>query len=228
MSEGAGAGSPGTKRKAPSMKKIAVVAADGRVARKAIKEAVDRGFDVTAFGRRDENTGDAQTYVKKDIMDLAKEDLEGFDAVIDAFGAWTPETLPQHSTTLEHLCHVLAGTDVRLVVVGGAGSLYLDGTHTAQVQDLDSFPEGFRPLAHAMGVALDELRSVKDVRWTYVSPAGDFQADGPRTGSYVLAGEEYTADENGVSAISYADYAIALIDEIGSGSHIQERISVRW
>ena len=210
------------------MKKIAVVAADGRVARKAIKEAVDRGFDVTAFGRRDENTGDAQTYVKKDIMDLAKEDLEGFDAVIDAFGAWTPETLPQHSTTLEHLCHVLAGTDVRLVVVGGAGSLYLDPTHTAQVQDLDSFPEGFRPLAHAMGVALDELRSVKDVRWTYVSPAGDFQADGPRTGSYVLAGEEYTADENGVSAISYADYAIALIDEIESGSHIQERISARW
>ncbi len=210
------------------MKKIAVVAADGRVARKAIKEAVDRGFDVTAFGRRDENTGDAQTYVKKDIMDLAKEDLEGFDAVIDAFGAWTPETLPQHSTTLEHLCHVLAGTDVRLVVVGGAGSLYLDGTHTAQVQDLDSFPEGFKPLAHAMGVALDELRSVKDVRWTYVSPAGDFQADGPRTGSYVLAGEEYTADENGVSAISYADYAIALIDEIESGPHIQERISARW
>ena len=96
------------------------------------------------------------------------------------------------------------------------------------MQDLESFPEGFRPLAHAMGVALDELRSVKDVRWTYVSPAGDFQADGPRTGSNVLAGEEYTADENGVSAISYADYAIALIDEIESGSHIQERISARW
>lgn len=68
-------------------KNIAVVAGDGRVARKVITEAVNRGWDVTAFGRKDENTGDAQTYIKKDILDLTREDLEGFDAVVDAFGA---------------------------------------------------------------------------------------------------------------------------------------------
>ena len=62
--------------------------------------------------------------LKKDLFALTKDNLAGFDAVVDAFGAWTPETLPQHSTSLKHLADILGGTDTRLVVVGGAGSLY--------------------------------------------------------------------------------------------------------
>lgn len=127
------------------MKKIAVAAADGRVARKVITEAVNRGFDVTAFGRKDENITDAQHYVKKDIFDLTKEDLKGFDAVVDAFGAWTEDTLPQHSTTLAHLCDILSGTETRLLIVGGAGSLYVNPEHTATVSDGPDFPDAFSP-----------------------------------------------------------------------------------
>lgn len=208
-----------------SSKNIAVVAANGRVGRLVVKEALDRGMDVTAFVRSANKTV-ATKVVQKDIMDLTKEDLAGFDAVVDAFGAWTPETLPQHSTTLAHLCDVLSGSDTRLVIVGGAGSLYTNPEHTAQVQDGPDFPDSFKPLAHAMGVALDELRKRDDVKWTYISPAGDFQADGERTGAYILGGEELTLNERGESIISYADYAIALVDEIESGNHIQQRISV--
>lgn len=87
-------------------KKIAVVAAGGKVSRKVITEAVNRGFDVTAFGRKAENMTDAQHYVQKDILDLTADDLKGFDAVVDGFGAWTPETLPDHSTTTEHLSRI--------------------------------------------------------------------------------------------------------------------------
>ncbi|MBQ4481965.1 MAG: NAD(P)H-binding protein, partial [Lachnospiraceae bacterium] len=68
--------------------KIAVVAANGRVAQKVVKEAQERGFDVTAYAREDENKSGAATYIKKDILDLTKEDLAGFDAVVDGFGAW--------------------------------------------------------------------------------------------------------------------------------------------
>ena len=68
--------------------KIAVVAANGRAAQKIVKEAQDRGFEVTAFGRGDENKSGAATYISKDIMDLTKDDLAGFDAVVDGFGAW--------------------------------------------------------------------------------------------------------------------------------------------
>lgn len=208
------------------MKKIAVVAANGRVAKKVIAEALKRGDEVVAFGRHAENDTAAKTYIQKDILDLTREDLSGFDAVVDAFGAWTPETLPGHSTTLKHLGDVLSGTDVRLVIVGGAGSLYLDKEHKTQLVESPDFPDAFKPLATAMGKALAELRQRKDVKWTYISPAADFQADGERTGKYLLAGEELTVNSRGESIISYADYAIALVDEIEKGNHIQQRISV--
>ena len=207
------------------MKKIAVVAANGKAGKLIVKEAIDRGMDVTAFVRG-ENQTVAEKAVVKDIMDLTAEDLAGFDAVVDAFGAWTPETLPQHSTTLAHLCDCVAGTGVRLLVVGGAGSLYVNPEHTACVADGPDFPDAFKPLAAAMDKALEELRARDDVAWTYISPAGDFQAEGERTGAYILGGEELTLNEAGESVISYADYAIAMVDEIESGDHIRQRISV--
>lgn len=206
-------------------KRIAVVAANGKAGQLIVREAVERGNDVTTFVRS-ENRTVAENVVVKDIMDLTPKDLVGFDAVVDAFGAWTPETLPQHSTTLAHLCDILSGTDTRLLVVGGAGSLYVNPEHTMTVSETPDFPEIFKPLASAMAEALSDLRERDDVRWTYISPAGDFQAEGERTGEYILAGEELTLNDRNESIISYADYAIAMVDEIESGDHIQQRISV--
>ena len=77
-----------------------------------------------------------------------------------------------------------------------------------------------------MAKALSELRERKDVKWTYISPAGDFQAEGERTGKYILGGEELTLNSKGESIISYADYAIAMVDEAVNGNNIQKRISV--
>lgn len=208
------------------MKKIAVVAANGRVARLVVKEAQARGFAVTGFSRDDENKSGADTYYKKDIMELTKADLAGFDAVVDGFGAWTDEEQPMHVKTSQHLCDLLAGTETRLLIVGGAGSLYVNPAHTVQVKDGPDFPAMFLPLANAQGAELEALRKRTDVRWTFISPAGDFQADGARTGKYILAGEELTLNSRGESIISYADYAIAMVDEIESGAHIGQRISV--
>ena len=205
--------------------KVAVIAANGKAAGKIITEAMNRGFEVTAFGRKENNT-DAKNYVKKDLFDITTEDLKGFDAVVDAFGAWTEDTLSQHSTSLKHLCDILSGTDIRLLVVGGAGSLYVNPEHSAQVADSPDFPDAFKPLATAMAKALTELRERNDVKWTYISPAGDFQADGERNGKYILGGEELVLNSKGESIISYADYAIAMVDEIEKGNHIRQRISV--
>ena len=207
------------------MKKIAVVCANGKAGRLIVKEAVERGMDVTAVVRK-ENQTKAQHVLQKDLFDLTAKDLESFDAVVDAFGAWTEETLPLHSTSLKHLCDILSGKQTRLLIVGGAGSLYVNPEHTAQVADGPDFPDAFKPLAAAMAKALDELRERKDVYWTYISPAGDFQAEGEKTGEYILGGEELTLNEKGESVISYGDYAVAMVDEIEKGSHIQERISV--
>ena len=205
--------------------KIAVVCANGKAGKLIVKEAVDRGLDVTAVVR-EENQSAAGKVLQKDLFDLTRADLEGFDVVIDAFGAWTEDTLPQHSTSLKHLCDALSGTDTRPLIVGGAGSLYVNPEHTACVADGSDFPDAFKPLAAAMARALTELRARSDVKWTYLSPAADFQAEGERTGKYLLGGEELTLNSRGESVISYADYAIAMVDEAQKGNHIQQRISV--
>lgn len=205
--------------------KTAVICANGKAGRLIVKEAVSRGMDVTAVVR-EENQTEAKNTLKKDLFDLTADDLKDFDVVIDAFGAWTEDTLPQHSTSLKHLCDILSGTSTRLLIVGGAGSLYVNPEHTACVADGSDFPDAFKPLAAAMAKALGELRQRNDVNWTYISPAADFRADGERTGKYILGGEELTLNSRGESIISYADYAAAMIDEAVNGGNIRKRISV--
>ena len=205
--------------------KIAVICANGKAGKLIVKEAAERGLDVTAVVRGENHTVATQV-IKKDLFYLTTSDLEDFDVIIDAFGAWTPETLPLHSSSLKHLCDLTSGKNTRLLIVGGAGSLYVNAEHTAQVMDGPDFPDIFKPLASHMGKALEELRTRDDVKWTYVSPAGDFQAEGARTGDYILGGEELTLNSKGQSVISYADYAIAMVDEAVKGNHIQKRISV--
>ncbi len=208
-----------------SAKRIAVVAANGRVGNLVVSEAVRRGFDVTAIARG-ENRTEAQHFVAGDALTLTREQLQGFDAVVDAVGGWTEDKLHLVPDAVAHLAEVLAGTEVRLVVVGGAGSLFVDPEHTITLAQTPDFPDAFKGVAAAAQKSLDDLRTRDAVRWTYVSPAADFQAEGERAGAYRLAGEELTLNSKGESTISYADYAIAVVDEIESGDHIRQRISV--
>ena len=205
--------------------KIAVVAANGKAGRLIVEEALNRGLDVTAIVRGENKTKATQS-LKRDILDIKAEDLKIFDVVIDAFGTFEPDTLHLHSETLKVLCDALSNTQTRLLIVGGAGSLYLDKNHTQQLYKSPDFPEIYRPLAAAQAKELDELRKRNDVKWTFVSPAADFQPDAPKTGKYILAGEEFTVNSKGESVISYADYATAMIDEATKGNHIQQRISL--
>lgn len=205
--------------------KIAVVAANGKASRAIIEELIARGHAVTAFARS-ENKSAAKDFVQKDILDLTKADLAGFDVVVDGFGAYTPDTLPLHTKTSQHLSDLVAGTATRLYIVGGAGSLYVDPEHKVQLLDTPEFPAEFYPLAKAQTEELAVLRSRTDAKWIFVSPAADFQADGAKTGKYILGGEELTLNAAGESVISYADYALGMVDLIESGAHVGERVSL--
>ena len=209
------------------MKKVAVICAAGKQGALLVDEAISRGYDVTGFVRKGRKVANSKAKtVEKDLFDLAYDDLKDFDVVIDAFGAWTEGTLPLHRTSLKHLCDILSGSGIRLLVVGGAGSLYVNKEHTMQVKDTPGFPDIYKPLANMQGAALDDLRKRSDVKWTFLSPAGDFVADGERTGEYLLGGEEYFVNSKGESRISYADYAIDMIDEIENCNNVQKRFSV--
>ena len=205
---------------------IAIIGATGKQGTQLVKEALARGHNVTAIVRDAAKVEDAKVKVlARDIFALTYDDLKGYDVIIDAFGAWTPETLDQHQTSLKHLADLLAGKPNRLLVVGGAGSLYVNPEHTLRLMDAPGFPDMFKPLASNMAKAFDALRVRTDVNWTYLSPAADFVADGPRTGAYVAGGDELINNSKGESRISYADYAIAMLDEAENGKHIRQRFT---
>ena len=207
--------------------KIAVLAANGKLGSLIVKEAVERGNDVTAI-TRDINKTVAKNFIKRDILDLTENDLKDFDVVITAFGAWTEDTLPLHKTTVEHLANILANKNTRFLVVGGAGSLYTDESLTTQLFTTPDFPADYYPIASNQAKGLDVLRKRNDVKWTYISPAAEFVYDAERKGEYQLSGEVFTVNVEGKSEISYADYAIAMVDEAEKGNHINQRISVLW
>lgn len=207
--------------------KIAIIGATGKQGIFLVEEAVQRGHAVTAIVRDGSKVNNEKVKViEKDLFDLTYDDVKENDVIIDAFGVWAPEALEQHQTSLKYLADLLSGKSNRLLVVGGAGSLYVDAEHRIRVMDTPDFPDMFKPLASSMGKAFDALRVRNDVRWTYLSPAGNFVADGVRTGKYTAGDENIMVNSKGESQISYSDYAIAMIDEAENGKHIQKRFTV--
>lgn len=207
--------------------KIAIIGASGRVGKLLVKEALSRNHEVTAIIRKPDPQMNKEAHVLiKDLFELTYDDLKDNDVIIDAFGTWTLESLPLHQTSLQHLSDLLSNKPNRLLVVGGAGSLYINPEHTIQLVDSPDFPDDFKPLASTMSKALDNLRKRNDVKWTFLSPAADFVADGARTGHYKLGNEELLVNSKGVSQVSYADYAIAMIDEAEKGNYINKRFTL--
>lgn len=205
--------------------KVAVIGANGKEGSMIVKEALDRGLDVTSIVR-DSKKSPTDKYLVRDFNSLQTEDLQDIDVLVDALGFFGPN-VKDYVPAMKHFIEILQGTKTRLLVVGGAGSLYVDQAHTKQLYQQADFPEAIKELSQEMGNSLDVLRQ-SSLNWTFISPAAMFDFKGPRTGKYILAGEELTFDKDGKSEISYADFAIAMVDEIINAKHQRERISVRW
>lgn len=205
--------------------KIIVIGANGREGKLIIEKALKKGLDVTGLGRG-ENAINISKYIKKDALNLTQNDLSDYDIVVDAVGGWTKDTIPNITKVMKHLANILAGTNKRLIVVGGAGSLFVNKERTITVDMGPDFPDSWKPLSDAHGEGLKYLREMNNLNWTYISPACNFDAKGSETGEYQIGGENLILNSNGESVISYNDYAIALVDVIISGKHNKERISV--
>lgn len=204
--------------------KIAVIGAHGKAGNLIVKEAVEKGHEVTAIVRKKHNDT-FDTILEKDLMDLTKDDLEGFDAVVNAVSAWIEDTFFIHTEGISHLANLLDGTETKLLMVGGAGTLFIDKDHTLQVMDQPDFPDDMKPLGKALKANLERIRSYSNIKWTYVSPAFDLDIDGPTTGKYIIGGEEFFTNNEGKSYISYGDYAKAFV-EIIENDFARKRVSV--
>ncbi|MBD8006731.1 NAD(P)-dependent oxidoreductase [Bacillus norwichensis] len=207
--------------------KIGIIGASGKAGSLILQEAVERGHDVTAIVRDASKVTNKQvTVVEKNIFDIKSRDIEAFDAIVNAFNAAPGQEL-QHVEAGRVLIEALKGAqDTRLVVVGGGGSLYVDEVKKVRVLETPDFPEAYFPTASNMAANLQELKDTSDIKWTYISPAGFFNPEGKRTGSYTKAGEVLTLNSKDESYISYADYAIAVLDEVENAEHINQRFSV--
>ena len=102
----------------------------------------------------------------KDIFELTKADLAGFDAVISAFAAWSEETFPLHKKVAAHLVNLLEGTSTRLIVALGAGTLFVDSKCT-MLMDTPDFPAAYMGVAKATAESYFELKGSANVLLTY-------------------------------------------------------------
>ncbi|WP_164667359.1 NAD(P)-dependent oxidoreductase [Virgibacillus doumboii] len=206
--------------------KIGVIGANGKAGSLILKEAADRGHDVTAIVRDAAKIADKNvSVIEKNIYDLTSVDLKQFDTVVNAFGAPLGEEQP-HVDAGHALIEAIKGTDTKAIVVGGAGSLYVDENKSTQVIDTPDFPDSFKPTANGQARNLKELQETEGITWTFISPSAMFDAEGQRTGNYQSGKDNLLVNSKGDSYISYADYAVAVVDEIENPKHINERFTV--
>lgn len=204
--------------------KLAIIGATGQAGQKILTEALANNLDVTAIVRNKNKLNATVPVIEKDITALTSEDVKPFDVVISAFGAPAGQE-ELHVTNGQHLINIFTGLNTRLIVVGGAGSLYVDPEKTVKVMDTPDFPAMFFPTASNQGKNLEDLKA-STINWTFVSPSAFFDVEGPRTGKYIKGQDHLLVNEQGESYVSYADFAVALIDEVKIPSAIQARFTV--
>lgn len=201
--------------------RIAIIGATGRAGREIAAELSRRGHQVTAISRHPDQTAalPGVTPVAGDANDVATlvPLISGHDAVVSAvmFHASDPEKL---------IAAVTEARVPRYLVVGGAGSL--DAAPGLKVIDTPEFPEEYKAEAGAGLAFLERLRETPDLDWTFLSPSAVF-FEGPRTGVFRLGTDQLLVSEAG-SAISFADYAIAMADEIETPRHRRQRFTVGY
>jgi len=206
--------------------KIAIIGASGKAGSLILNEAVSRGHEVTAIVRDASKINNRNVAViEKTIFDLTSDDVNKFEVVVNAFGAPLGEE-QAHVDAGHALIEVLKGTSTRAIIVGGAGSLYVDENKTVKVMDTPDFPDIFIPTAKGQGRNLQELQKTSTITWTFISPSALFDVEGKRTGSYQAGKDNLLVNSKGESYISYADYAIAVLDEIENPKHINGRFTV--
>lgn len=207
--------------------KIGVIGATGKAGSLIVGEAIKRGHEVTAIVRNALKVNEPKVSIlEKDIFDLTTDDLKVFDVIVNAFNA-APGKEDLHVSAGKVLIKALTNNlNTRLIVVGGAGSLFVDEEKTLRLYDTPDFPEAYLATAKNMGKNLIELQSTTDMRWTYISPSAFFDPQGKRTGNYLSGKEQLMVNSEGQSYISYGDYAIAVLDEIEQPKHINERFTV--
>lgn len=212
--------------------KIALIGATGFVGSALLEEALNRGHQVTALVRHPEKLPPHErlSALRADVRDVAAltEQLRGHDAVLSAFNpGWEQADIREQfiAGSQAIVAASKAAGIKRLLVVGGAGSLYV--APGLQLIDTPDFPAEYKEGAEGARQALNQLRDEQELEWTFLSPAALLKP-GPRTGQFRLGGEQLLMNGNAPGQISVADLAVALLDETEQPQHIRQRFTLAY
>ena len=204
--------------------KIGIIGATGKAGQKLIQEAIKRGLDVTAIVRDASKLTESVQVIEKNILELTEEDIKSFDVIINTFAAPLTDA-EQYRVMGKHLIAIFSDVSTRLIVVGGAGRLFINETSTTHLFDTPDFPEFLIPSSKNQYESYLDLKA-SSIKWTYVSPAAFFDPEGKRTGNYEIGKDHLIFNSAGESYISYADLAVAIIDEAVSEKYLCTAITV--
>lgn len=217
--------------------KVALIGASGFVGAAVLNELAERGHLVTAVVRNPENLKQTEqiTVIKADVLKEAEmvNAVQGMDAVISAYNAgWGNPDL--YKTFIEGSKAIQVGVKKagvkRLIVIGGAGSLYI----TEGVQLIDSpdfpFPDEFKPGSLAARDYYNIIKEEKELDWTFVSPAIKMtpETSGVRRGTYRTGFDTPVFDSNNRSILSVEDLAVVVVDELENPKHIKQRFTAAY
>ncbi|TDN83833.1 hypothetical protein DET49_12032 [Salegentibacter sp. 24] len=215
--------------------KIALIGATGFVGSHILSEALNRGHEVTAIARKTNKITEHELLKKVDIDVKSTDDLaeavKGNDLVISAFNpGWSnPNIYNEYLEGAQAIQQAVKESGVkRLIVVGGAGSLFLN--ERTRVIDDPNFPEEIKPGATAASEYLEIIKREEDLDWTFFSPAIGMAPGKPheRRNTYRKGLEKAVFDEEGKSELSVQDMAVVLVDEAENAKHINQRFTAAY
>lgn len=220
------------RKKGMDMARITIIGGSGYAGTQIVREAVERGHQVTSYSRRSPEVRIVGArYVEADVLTegTLPRMVDDADVVVSALSPRGPLAGRTRQVLID-LAAAARDHGIRLAVVGGAGTLRI-GEDGALVKDADDFPTEFKAEAEEMGAVLTDLRSSDtELDWFYVSPAAGFRPWSPdkETGTYRIGADQMLVGQDGKSEISASDLAHAVVTEIETPSHRRARFTVAY
>lgn len=215
--------------------KVALIGASGFVGSHLLTELLNRGHQVTGIVRTVANVKESNAQLSLKAVDVLNtvelaEAIKGSDAVISAFNAgWTnPNLYDDFIAGSEAIQKAVKDAGVqRLIVIGGAGSLFINGN---QLVDGPDFPADYKAGATAARDYLNTIKKEEELDWTFFSPAIEMHPGitTGRTGQYRVGTENPVFDEAGRCSLSVQDLAVAIVDELEQPKYIKQRFTAGY